>query len=238
MEVGIGLETSTGQSIGWLSTRRELTPEGLRVDFEVRLPPGAYVLKTPQSSHHSGFTIPVAIPVDKEELDLGAKTVPIAGAAALRGKPAPELEVEWRPGQEKTWEKLRGRVVVIDFWGTWCGPCVAGMPALMEVHDQFKDKPVEWLSIHTPNLKTFEEFDREVAKCEERDWSKKKLPFTAVLDHPVTDQDYSGKTSERYGVAEWPTLIVVDQQGKVVGPVNKKMLAETITQLLEKGDAK
>ena len=233
VEVGIGLETSAGQSIGWLSTRRELTPEGLRIDFEVRLPPGAYVLKTPQSSHHSGFTIPVAVPVDKEELDLGTKTVPAAGAALLRGKPAPELDVEWRPEQEKTWEKLRGKVVVLDFWGTWCGPCVTGMPALMEIHDQFKDKPVTWLSVHTPNLKSFDDLDREVAKCEERDWNKKKLPFTTVIDHPAADEGFSGTTSDRYGVAEWPTLIVVDQQGKVAGSVLKKNLAETINRLLD-----
>ena len=46
-----------------------------------------------------------------------------------------------------------------------------------------------------------------------------------MIDHPVTDHEYSGTTSELYGVAEWPTLIVVDQQGKVVGPVAKKKLA-------------
>ena len=237
VEVGIGLETSTGQSIGWLSTRRELTPEGLRVDFEVRLPPGAYVLKTPQSSHHSGFTIPVVIPVDKEEFDLGTKTVPAAGAVALRGKPAPELDVEWRPGQEVSWEKLRGKVVVLDFWGTWCGPCVAGMPTLMEIHDQFKGKPVEWLSIHTPNLKRFIDFDEELAKCQARSWTR-AIPFQTMIDRPLREAGYSGKTSELYGVAEWPTLIVVDQQGKVVGPVNKKKLADTISQLLDKKDAK
>ena len=45
---------------------------------------------------------------------------------------------------------------------------------------------------------------------------------------------YTGQTSQRYAVAEWPTLIVIDQQGRVVGPVAKKKLAETLSRLLEK----
>jgi uncharacterized protein (TIGR03067 family) len=161
VEVDIALESSAGQYIGLLSTRRELAPEGLRVDFQLHLPPGDYLLKSGRSSHHSGFEIPLAVPMDESQLDLGTKTVPATGAVALRGKPAPELELQWRAGEETSWEKLRGNIVVLDFWGTWCSPCVNDMPLLMDVADQFHDKPVQWLSIHTPNLKTFDELDRE-----------------------------------------------------------------------------
>jgi len=235
VEVSIGLESAGGQYIGFLSTRRALTPAGLRVDFELRLPPGEYMLRARQTSYHAGFTIPFSISTEKRELDLGTSTVPAAGAVALRGKPAPELDVQWRPGQDTNWEKLRGKVVVLDFWGMWCGPCVNDMPLLMDIADQFHDKPVEWLSVHTPNVKTFDELDRGITTCQETIWNKRALPFTTALDSPVTDNEYSGDTSQRYGVAEWPTLIVVDQQGKVVGPVTKKTLAETIARLLDSG---
>jgi beta-lactamase regulating signal transducer with metallopeptidase domain/thiol-disulfide isomerase/thioredoxin len=235
VEVGIGLESSAGQYIGFLSTRRELTPEGLRVDFQLRFPPGDYVLNSRQTSHHSGFTIPFTIPKDRADQDLGTKSVPATGLVALKGKPAPELDVQWRPGQETNWQKLHGKVVVLDFWGMWCGPCVAGMPMLMEIADQFRDKPVAWLSIHTANFKDFNEFDVELAKCEQRDWDKRKLSFTTVLDQSLPEGEYTGKTSQRYGIAEWPTLIVIDQQGKIVGPIHKKKLAETIARLLDSG---
>jgi thiol-disulfide isomerase/thioredoxin len=232
VEIGNSLESAGGQSIGSLSTRRALTPAGLRVDFEMRLPPGEYVLKSRQSSLHAGFAIPVTVPTGKNELNLGTRRVTAVGAVALRGKPAPMLDVQWRPAQETNWEKLRGKVVVLDFWGTWCGPCVADMPLLMDVADQFRDKPVEWLSVHTPNFKTFEELDRRMATCQEKSWNKRALPFTTVLDRPADDGEYSGQTSQRYGVAEWPTLIVVDQRGQVVGPIPKKKLAETIARML------
>jgi uncharacterized protein (TIGR03435 family) len=49
--------------------------------------------------------------------------------------------------KEISWEKLRGKVVVIEFWATWCGPCVAAIPHLNSLVDQFHDKPVVFLSI-------------------------------------------------------------------------------------------
>ncbi len=238
VDVGNGLETPTGEHIGSLSTRRALAPDGLRVDFEMRLPEGNYVLKSRQSSHHAGFEIPFTVPAGQNDLDLGTKSVSHAGTVALKGKPAPTLDVQWRQEQPTTWEDLRGKVVVLDFWGTWCRPCVAAMPALIEIHDQFRDKPVEWITIHTPNLKTFEEFDGAVAKLRDSAWNQRDLPFTTAIDQPVTDKGFTGKTSQSYGVAEWPTLIVVDQQGKVVGPVPKKRLTDTISRLLDEGPGK
>jgi len=227
------LETSAGTTIASATTRRELTPDGLRVDFQLRLPPGDYVLKSRTSSHHAGFAIPITVPANRDELDLGTKVIPATGAVALKGKPAPELDVQWRPGQQTNWEQLRGKIVVLDFWGTWCIPCVAQMPELMDIAGQFRDKPVEWISIHTANLADFDELDRQIAQCRQRDWDNRELPFTTVIDRPLPDSEYSGKTSRRYGVAEWSTLIVVDQQGKVVGPVQRTKLAETISRLLE-----
>lgn len=236
--VDISLTTFADQYIGDLTTRRELTKEGLRVDFQMRMPPGDYVLNSEQTSHHAGFTIPVTIPAGKAVLDLGTKRVSPAGLAVLKGKPAPELKLQWRPGQEETWEKLRGKIVVLDFWGTWCTPCVADMPELMDIAEQFRDKPVQWLSVHTPNLKSFAELDREIAVCQEKSWNKRSLPFTMVLDSLVDDSEYSGQTSRSYSVTEWPTLVVVDQQGKVVGPVPKNKLTETIARLLARATEK
>ncbi|MCY2962544.1 MAG: redoxin family protein [Planctomycetota bacterium] len=232
-DVAIAVESAKRQPIGFLTTRRQLVAGGQRVDFQLSLPPGEYVLTARKSSQHAGFEIPFSIPSGKSALDLGTTVVAPSEAVALKGKPAPELQLRWRPGEEKNWEQLRGKVVVLDFWGTWCVPCVNDMPLLMELADKFRDQPVEWLSVHTPELKTFEELDRALAVCQEKSWNRKPLPFTTVLDSPVPESKYSGQTSERFGVVEWPTLIVVDRKGVVVGPVSRKNLAGTISRLLE-----
>ncbi len=230
------LVTPDGNVIAGVIPKKALTPEGLRLDFELRLPPGDYVLKGGIFTRDAGFAIPFKIVADQDELDFGTTTAAPSGVVALIGKPAPKLQARWRPGQQADWEKLRGKVVVLDFWGTWCVPCVAKMPALMEIAEQFRDRDVAWISVHTPNQKTFDDLDRQIARCQADAWKGRKLPFTTVIDLPLPESTYSGRTSRRYGVAEWPTLIVVDQQGTVAGPVQAKRLAEMIERLLTEQD--
>jgi thiol-disulfide isomerase/thioredoxin len=156
----------------------------------------------------------------------------------LRGLAAPELALRWRAGQEQSWETLRGKIVVLDFWGTWCGPCVAAMPDLIELSRRYRGKPVEWMAIHTPNMKSFEDLDRGIASCVEKNWKNQEIPFTTALDAVDEGSEYAGLTSKRFGIAAWPTLVVIDPQGKVVGAVEKEKLVETIERLLEKVEKK
>lgn len=233
MQIGLTLETPTGERIAGVGTKSEQRSDGLRLDYQLRLPPGEYVLKSRARSQHAGFTTSFSLKSGDGDLDLGTKEIPATGLVALHGKPAPPLEVVWRAGEETTWEKLRGKVVVLDFWGTWCIPCVAAMPMLMDIREQFRDQPVEWLTIHTANVKDFDELDRQLATCQQRNWNDRELPFPTLIDLPAPDETYSGKTSQRYRIAEWPTLVVVDQHGKIVGAVAKEKLAETIRRLLD-----
>jgi thiol-disulfide isomerase/thioredoxin len=71
-----------------------------------------------------------------------------ATLAALVGKPAPELHFKWSsaPGLT-TLSSLKGKVVVIDFWATWCGPCLRAFPEVRENVAHFKDAPVVFLGV-------------------------------------------------------------------------------------------
>jgi uncharacterized protein (TIGR03435 family) len=78
---------------------------------------------------------------DKDGPKIGDVPPPLTLAKTIQGSPATEI----------SWEKLKGKVVVLEFWATWCGPCVAAMPHLKDLAEQFKNKPVVFISVTSEN---------------------------------------------------------------------------------------
>lgn len=96
---------------------------------------------------------------------------------------------------------LRGKIVVLDFWATWCGPCLSSFPTLQKVYNKYKDHPsIAILAVNTwENLKG-EEMKRHVRKFMEEN----KYTFPVVFDEGFV---------EKYGVEGIPTKFVIDQRG-------------------------
>jgi thiol-disulfide isomerase/thioredoxin len=80
------------------------------------------------------------------QLDAAAQAKAVT--AGLVGKPAPELHFKWSSQSGlKTLSELKGKVVILDFWATWCGPCIASFPQIREEVARFKDTPVVFLGV-------------------------------------------------------------------------------------------
>jgi thiol-disulfide isomerase/thioredoxin len=135
-----------------------------------------------------------ALPEDVERL-LDARKL----REKLGNAPAPELQVrQWlNDPAPRTLESLRGRVVLLDFWGKWCGPCVKGLPRAEELYAKYKPRGLVVIGIHSENdSQGVEEFIRE-----------KKLTFPVTVDN--------GQTAKRYFVTEWPTYFLINKTGRV-----------------------
>ncbi len=119
-------------------------------------------------------------------------------ADELLGKPAPEFKLPLLAGGTVDLAKLKGKVVILDFWATWCVPCRKGLPALAELADQYSDKGVV---VYAVNLRERPEQIRSFL-------TKQKLELPVALDSDAT-------VADRYKVSGIPQTVLVDAQGVV-----------------------
>ena len=115
------------------------------------------------------------------------------------GDPAPDFSSRDLSEGPVSLVSYRGRkVVLLDFWATWCGPCRMAMPGLQSLHDEFKDRGLEILSVNQD----------EPAVQVRHFINRKKYTVHVILDP-------DSAIGHRYGVRGIPTLVVVDKQGLV-----------------------
>ncbi|MEY3142062.1 MAG: Thiol-disulfide oxidoreductase ResA [Planctomycetota bacterium] len=124
-----------------------------------------------------------------------------AALKALEGKPAPTLEADAWIGTETSVAASKGKVVVVDFWATWCGPCMNAIPenvALVEKHKASGD--LVFIGVHDSNA-GWESADK-VAK-------EKKINYALAKDKS------GGPSAKAFAVQFWPTYVVIDRSGIV-----------------------
>lgn len=181
-------------------------------EFRFLMPPGHYKLLA-YGTTDTVFTYPVVdIPMGTHELDV-AIDIPASTLGRLHGRAAPELKKikGWKNGGPVTLQSLKGRVVMLDFWGYWCGNCLAAMPDLMKLHDKYADKGLTIIAIHDDSTESIAEMDKKLVQTRKGYWRGRDLPFLVALDGGGRD---SGTIAE-YGIRSYPTTILIDKAGNI-----------------------
>ncbi len=140
---------------------------------------------------------------------------------ALVGEEAPQIKGDDLDGNAFDLRSLRGQVVVLDFWATWCGPCVAAMPAMQALSDSYADASVAIVGINQDD-----ENDKKVSRF----LDDKSITFTQFMD--------DGSVGDAYGVQAIPCVVLIGKTGRVeavhvgFGPHGKDQLKSEIERLL------
>ena len=150
-----------------------------------------------------------------------SRTHSVRAASPKDRKPAPDFALKDANGRTVHLSDYKGKVVLLDFWATWCGPCRMEIPWLKEFQSRFKDRGFEVLGI----------------SMDDDGWASVR-PFVSELGINYRIVIGDDNTAQRYGgVDALPTTFVIDREGKIfkinVGWTSKPEIEDGIKQLLD-----
>ena len=140
------------------------------------------------------------------------------------GRPAPEFTLARRDGSLLNLSDFRGKVVVLDFWASWCKPCRASFSWVREFYKEYKDKGVEIIGVS---------IDEKKASWEKA-LDEEQLPWSQVLDEKAKG---GYRVDKLYHVQAVPMFVIVDKEGKIVMRAHmesKEELSAVVEKALKK----
>jgi thiol-disulfide isomerase/thioredoxin len=173
------------------------------------------------------FAVSTLAPVLHAESKAGTAQAAVAPLPVLG--PAPAWSLTDLDGKPIGAETLKGKVVVVDFWATWCGPCVAEMPHMKELYTEYKDKGVEFIGVSLD--------------APESEGGLTKLKEFVKQNDITWPQYYQGKGWESEFSAGWgingiPALFVIDADGNLNSTSARGQLETIVPELLAKAGKK
>ena len=116
------------------------------------------------------------------------------------GDMAPDWSLQDRNGKTVKLSELRGNVVVMDFWATWCGPCIKAMPSVQAMHERFSGQPVKVFGVNT--------WERANGPDPVKFMADKKFTYGLLLK--------GDDVAKQYGVTGIPAFFIVGTDGKII----------------------
>jgi len=149
-----------------------------------------------------------------------ASTFFAASAQVRIGQKAPEISLPDVSGKTIQLSSLRGKIVLVDFWASWCPPCRAANPSVVKLYRKYKDKGFEVYSVSLDSKKEA--------------WMKAirndRITYTQVMDVASWYSDFA----QKYGVTQIPFSFLLDKNGTIVAiDLDERELDRAVQKLVK-----
>jgi peroxiredoxin len=136
----------------------------------------------------------------------------------------PEIQGTLVSGDKFEWSKYKGKVVLLDFWATWCGPCRAELPNVKKAYEKYHSQGFDVIGISLDD-------DAEVLT---EFLEREQLPWKTLFDSDPTKRGFEGvKLVQDFGIDGIPATFLIDQKGKIVSiSARGRQLDEQLKKLL------
>ncbi len=132
----------------------------------------------------------------------------------VNGQKAPDFEARLRSGDRLSLSDLRGQYVLLDFWGSWCGPCRAQNPDLVALYNKYQGSAFSDAEGFTIVSIAIEADETRWARAIEKD--DLRWPYH-ILDPTTSQRFFNGAIADLYGVKQIPTSFLLDPGGTIIG---------------------
>jgi thiol-disulfide isomerase/thioredoxin len=149
----------------------------------------------------------------------------LAARSLTVGAVVPDFEFTDFNGTRRSFSEFRGRVVLLDFWASWCGPCLADIPELKGVYQKFQTQGFEIIGMNSEAIGQ-KEVDAEFLKSGEA--KARQITGTRGVKWPQSVNATSLPVASRFGVESLPAKFLVDREGRLVARISKVSEVEAV----------
>ena len=160
---------------------------------------GSMIRETAEGLTYGGWKLRDAVEPEFAREGADPSKSPNAGAESiLIGKPAPDFQLEMLDGKHFKLSEQKGKVIVLDFWASWCGFCMQSMPGVHKLMEEFKGRDVKYITVNS-----------------QEDQATIKSALERLKIEPATLLDIDGAAGEKYQATSLPQIVVIDPEMKI-----------------------